>query len=137
MPIVGGGVIKKGHLHWGYEVNALTIGVFRQLHDAERGFRRRRSGAEVFLWLRCDRADTDRQIKGYSLAHIKSAVVIEPGIDACSGTDLGENDVIRVRIAVEQRNRVTMGVAIYVIAGRAKLFCVVALTQAHLEGLQV
>src|SRR5260370_30430531 len=117
MPIVGGGVVKEGHLHRGYEVNALPIGVFRQLHDAERGFRRRRSGAEVFLWLRRDRADTDRQIKGYLLAHIKSAVVIEPGIDACSGADLGENDVIRVMLAVEQRNRETMGVATYIIDG--------------------
>ena len=137
LPVVGGGVIKKRHLHGCYEVNSLTIGVFRQLHDAEWSFGRRRGDAKVFLRLGRDRADIDRQIKRNLFTYVKSAVVTEPVASARIGANLGKNDVIRVRIAVEQGNWVIMGVLIYIITNRTKEFRVISLAQSYLERLQV
>src|SRR6266852_1497038 len=122
MPIIGDCIVDQCHLHRCYKVNTLTEGVFCNLLKACCCLRRCSNRAEVPLRGNC--TDTYWKIKWNLLFDIEGAVIIEPGIDACFRACLREDDIIGMRISVEQIYRIRVRIATDIIANWTKLLLI-------------
>src|SRR6266568_725454 len=118
MSIISDCVIYECHLHRCDKVNTLAKGVFCYLFEACRCLRRCSKRAEVLLMGNC--TDMYRKIKRNLLFDINGVVVFEPGIDTRFRACLCEDDIIGMRISIEQIYRVCKRVAADIIANRTE-----------------